>query len=68
MKKRKSYAKVNIFLKMIGVRGNYHELSSRFVLARNLYDEMRFEKADLSSVFLKDFDADEKKLCVEGNF
>jgi len=39
----KSYAKVNVFLKVIGLREGYHELSSRFVLVKDLYDEMRFE-------------------------
>ncbi|MDR2081748.1 MAG: 4-(cytidine 5'-diphospho)-2-C-methyl-D-erythritol kinase [Campylobacteraceae bacterium] len=38
----KSYAKVNIFLKIIGVRGAYHEIISRFVRVDNLYDEMEF--------------------------
>jgi len=34
----KSYAKVNIFLKIAGKRDNYHELVSRFVRVKNLYD------------------------------
>ncbi|MDR2789437.1 MAG: 4-(cytidine 5'-diphospho)-2-C-methyl-D-erythritol kinase [Campylobacteraceae bacterium] len=38
----KSYAKVNIFLKIIGVRGAYHEIISRFARIENLYDEMEF--------------------------
>lgn len=38
----KAYAKVNIFLKIVGKRGNYHELLSRFVLVENLYDEIEF--------------------------
>jgi len=40
----KSYAKVNVFLKIVWVRENYHELSSRFVLVRNLYDVIGFEQ------------------------
>ena len=68
MKKRKSYAKVNIFLKMIWVRGDYHELSSRFVLAKNLYDEMWFEKRNGENDHVKDADNNEKELCLEGNF
>jgi len=28
----KAYPKVNIFLKIVALRGNYHELVSRFVL------------------------------------
>jgi 4-diphosphocytidyl-2-C-methyl-D-erythritol kinase len=40
----KSYAKVNIFLKIADKRENYHELVSRFVRVHNLYDEMSFIK------------------------
>ncbi len=43
---RKSYAKVNIFLKMIGKRENYHEIVSRFALVYNLYDRITFTKTD----------------------
>ncbi|XPV52310.1 MAG: hypothetical protein ACNI3H_07880 [Halarcobacter ebronensis] len=35
---KKSYAKVNIFLKIVGKRDNYHELASRFVRVHSLYD------------------------------
>lgn len=42
----KSYAKINSFLKIVGTRGNYHEIVSRFVLRREIYDEILFEKAD----------------------
>ncbi len=42
----KSYAKVNIFLKIIGIRENYHEIFSRFMLVKNLYDTISFEKKD----------------------
>ncbi len=38
----KSYAKVNIFLKIADKRDNYHELVSRFVRVHNLYDEISF--------------------------
>ena len=41
---RRSYAKVNIFLKIAGKRGDYHELVSRFVRVKNLYDTVRFVK------------------------
>lgn len=37
-------AKVNIFLKVVGKRGFYHELSSRFVRIDSIYDEVSFEK------------------------
>lgn len=39
---RKSYAKVNIFLKIAGRRNNYHELVSRFVRVHSLYDDITF--------------------------
>ena len=43
MKKYKAYAKVNIFLKITGKRGNYHEIFSRFMKLPDLYDELSFE-------------------------
>jgi len=42
MKQYKAYAKVNIFLKVTGRRGNYHEILSRFVLVHDLYDTLSF--------------------------
>ena len=42
----KSYAKVNIFLKIADKRENYHELVSRFVRVHNLYDEISFIKTN----------------------
>lgn len=41
----KSYAKVNILLKIADKRDNYHELVSRFVRVHNLYDEVSFIKS-----------------------
>jgi len=41
----KSYAKINTFLKIVGTRANYHEIASRFILTREIYDEISFEKA-----------------------
>lgn len=41
---KKSYAKVNIFLKIAGLRGNFHELVSRFVRVHSLYDVISFEE------------------------
>lgn len=38
----KSFAKINIFLKIVGTRGVYHEICSRFVLYEKLYDEIEF--------------------------
>ncbi|MCJ7764787.1 MAG: 4-(cytidine 5'-diphospho)-2-C-methyl-D-erythritol kinase [Thiovulaceae bacterium] len=42
MKSYKAYAKVNIFLKITGTRGSYHEILSRFVLVKALYDTLTF--------------------------
>lgn len=38
----RAYAKVNIFLKIVGVRGEYHEIFSRFMRVSSLYDEIVF--------------------------
>lgn len=43
---RKSYAKVNIFLKISNKRDNYHELVSRFVRVHKLYDVISFIKTN----------------------
>jgi 4-diphosphocytidyl-2-C-methyl-D-erythritol kinase len=48
MKIYRAYAKVNIFLKITGTRGNYHEIISRFMKIDSLYDEMFFTKKDIS--------------------
>ena len=50
---RKSYAKVNIFLKIAGKRDNYHELVSRFVRVQNLFDTITFEKGSFQEFTLK---------------
>ena len=42
MKLYKAYAKVNIFLKITGTRGDYHEIISRFMRVDSLYDELSF--------------------------
>jgi 4-diphosphocytidyl-2-C-methyl-D-erythritol kinase len=41
---KKSYAKVNIFLKISNKREQYHELVSRFVRVHSLYDIVSFVK------------------------
>jgi len=56
MIEKKSYAKVNIFLKIARKRGNYHEIVSRFVRVQGLYDVVKFEKG----VF--------EEFTLEGNF
>lgn len=40
---QKAHAKVNIFLKIVGTRGDYHEINSRFMLVKNLFDTLFFE-------------------------
>lgn len=35
-------AKINVFLKITGIRGNYHELRSRFMRVETLYDTIEF--------------------------
>ena len=42
MKQYKAFAKVNIFLKITGKRGSYHEIISRFMKVKNLYDILEF--------------------------
>ncbi|MCV6607347.1 MAG: 4-(cytidine 5'-diphospho)-2-C-methyl-D-erythritol kinase [Campylobacterales bacterium] len=42
----KSFAKVNIFLKIVGFKDGYHQIVSRFVLVDSLYDVMWFEQND----------------------
>jgi 4-diphosphocytidyl-2-C-methyl-D-erythritol kinase len=52
----KSYAKVNIFLKISKKRDEYHELVSRFVRVHSLYDTISFIKSS------------RKAFCIIGNF
>ena len=52
-----AFAKVNIFLKITGTRGSYHELSSRFMRVNNLCDKLGFEKKD-----------EKKEFVIEGKF
>jgi len=44
--KIKAYAKVNIFLKIVGHDGYYHLLKSRFMKVKNLYDEIEIVEAE----------------------
>ena len=50
---KKSYAKVNVFLKIVGVRDGYHLLASRFCRVKNLYDTVSFEKGSFDSFVLE---------------
>lgn len=43
MNRYKAFAKVNIFLKITGKRGDYHTISSRFLRVSSLYDTLWFE-------------------------
>lgn len=62
---RKSYAKVNIFLKIAGRRNSYHELVSRFVRVHSLYDEISFRKCKCDDFTLTgDFGCDIKKNTI----
>ncbi|MGD9718541.1 MAG: 4-(cytidine 5'-diphospho)-2-C-methyl-D-erythritol kinase [Sulfurimonadaceae bacterium] len=58
MKVYKAHAKVNIFLKITGKREQYHEIISRFMKVKDLYDELSFvpkEEEDQSFTILGDF-------------
>jgi len=61
MKVYKAYAKVNVFLKITGLRGDYHEIISRFMKVESLYDELRFiNKEDLGEK--------SETFCIVGDF
>ena len=55
MKKYRAYAKVNIFLKITGKRGDYHEIISRFMKVDNLYDELEFVKKESTNARENEF-------------
>jgi len=44
--KIKAYAKVNIFLKVIGHDGMYHQIKSRLMKVKNLYDEIEIVESN----------------------
>ena len=48
-----AFAKVNIFLKITGKRGDYHTISSRFVQVNSLYDTLWFEEKEHSEFEIK---------------
>ncbi len=56
MKQYTAPAKVNIFLKITGRRGEYHEILSRFMLVPHLHDTLQF------------FPKEEKGFVLEGEF
>ncbi len=56
MKEYKAYAKVNIFLKITGMRDNYHEIISRFMKVNSLFDVLSFiPKEDKEFSIVGDF-------------
>lgn len=63
---KKAYAKVNIFLKILGKRDNYHELASRFVRVNNLYDTITFEANNTTNAFnlIGDFSCELKENTI----
>ena len=61
MKVYKAYAKVNIFLKITGMRDNYHEIISRFMRVDSLYDELSFIPKEKCGGKSQDF-------CIIGDF
>lgn len=52
----KSFGKVNIFLKVTGQRGEYHEFLSRFMRLETIYDDVQF------------IPSAQDKFVLEGNF
>ena len=52
--KAKSYAKINLFLKIEGYEDGYHQLNSRFMRVKDLYDEIEFKKGTFN--IIGDFD------------
>ena len=42
----RAVAKINVFLKIVSRRSNYHELISRFIRYEELYDEIYLEEAE----------------------
>ncbi len=55
----RAYAKVNIFLKITGKRGNYHTISSRFMRVQHLFDTLWFESKSTPEFEIRgNFDCD----------
>jgi len=44
--KEKSYAKINLFLKIEGYEDGYHKLNSRFMRVKDVYDEIEIREAE----------------------
>jgi len=55
----RAYAKVNVFLKITGMRGEYHTLSSRFMQVKTLFDTLWFETKSTPEFEIRgDFDCE----------
>jgi 4-diphosphocytidyl-2-C-methyl-D-erythritol kinase len=52
-----TYPKVNVFLKIVGTRGHYHTLVSRFILVKDIYDTLTFLPSKIIS-----------NITIEGDF
>lgn len=62
---KKSYAKVNIFLKITGRRNDYHEIVSRFVRVKNLFDVVSFQNHTCKEFILEgDFGCEIKQNTI----
>ena len=61
MIEKKAYAKVNIFLKITGVRDGYHLLASRFMRVAHLFDTVALERKKTKR---KMFEIDGRFDCV----
>jgi 4-diphosphocytidyl-2-C-methyl-D-erythritol kinase len=62
---RKSYAKVNIFLKITGKRDEYHEIASRFVKVKSLFDTISFLPREVNGFTLDgDFGCEMQKNTI----
>ncbi|HQS66929.1 MAG TPA: 4-(cytidine 5'-diphospho)-2-C-methyl-D-erythritol kinase [Sulfuricurvum sp.] len=48
-----AFAKVNIFLKITGKRGDYHTITSRFMRVNTLYDTLWFEEKEAGDFELR---------------
>ena len=54
--KQKAPAKINIFLKITGTRGEYHTLASRFMRYEKLYDLISFEPSQKGEFWIEGMD------------
>ncbi len=53
---KKSYPKLNIFLKITGYKDGYHTIFSRFVKLKSIFDLIKFEKAKCETFTIEGFD------------